>query len=78
MYFIGLNVVDFSLPTTPANAASSATMYLSHPSSYMSSADPAIFGDAEIVVRSIQSGKEYAPEDNLELFGDAGLHLALP
>jgi len=76
VYFVGLNIVDFGLPTTPANAASSATMYLSHPSSYMSSADPAIFGDAEIVVRSIQGGKEYTPEDNQELFGDAGLPLA--
>lgn len=76
VYFTGLNIVDFGLPATPGNAASSATMYLSHPSSYMSSADPAIFGDVEIVVRSIQSGIEYTPEDHQALFGDAGLPLA--
>jgi lysophospholipase-3 len=42
----------------------------------MSAADPAIFQDQEVVVRSLQSGIEYTPEDYPQLFQDAGLSLA--
>jgi lecithin-cholesterol acyltransferase len=75
VYFTGLNIIDFTFPTVPANAASSAAMYQTHPSSYMSSADPAIFHDQEVVV-AVQGGTEYTPEDNQQLFQDAGLSLA--
>jgi lysophospholipase-3 len=74
--FTGLNITDFTFPTTQANAASSATMYQSHPSSYMSSADPAAFQNQEVVVRTVQGGIEYTPADNMQLFGDAGLSLS--
>ncbi|MGH8067871.1 MAG: lipase/acyltransferase domain-containing protein [Candidatus Entotheonellia bacterium] len=75
LYFTGLNVIDFTFPTNAANAASSAAMYQTHPSSYMSSADPAIFGNQEVVV-AVQGGTEYTPQDNQQLFQDAGLSLA--
>lgn len=76
VFFGGLNVIDLLPPTAPENALSSALMYQSHPSSYMSSADPAIFGDQEVVVRTIQGDKSYTPQDYPELFADAGLTLA--
>jgi lysophospholipase-3 len=72
----GLNVASFTLPQDPANATSSATMYQSHPSSYMSGADPKIFGNQEVVVKALSNGKSYTPDDAQELFQDAGLGLA--
>jgi lysophospholipase-3 len=74
VYFTGLNVADFGFPTDPANAASSALMYQSHPSSYMSSSDPAIFHNQEVVVRT--PGRDYTPQDYPDLFQDAGLTLS--
>lgn len=76
VYFTGLNIVDFAFPTDAANAASSALMYQTHPSSYMSSSDPDVFQDQEVVLRTLQDGMEYTPEDNLQIFQDAGLDLA--
>ncbi|HYO14776.1 MAG TPA: hypothetical protein VE685_16410 [Thermoanaerobaculia bacterium] len=77
VFFTGLNTTNFGFPMTEANAASSARMYETHPSSYMSAADPAVFGDQEVVIRTLQHGpKDYTPQDNLELFQDAGLTLA--
>ena len=76
VYFTGLNVIDFTFPTNTANAASSATMYQTHPSSYMSSADPAVFHKQEVVVQTVQPSKTYTPKDNMKLFQDAGLSLA--
>ena len=73
IFFTGLNVVDFTFPTTEANARSSARMYLSAPSSYMSAADPRIFGDRETVVADASSGRTYTPRDFDRLFTDAGL-----
>ena len=75
-YFTGLNIIDFNFPTNAANAASSATMYQTHPSSYMSSSDPAVFGNQEVVVQTVQPSKTYTPKDNRKLFRDAGLTLA--
>jgi lysophospholipase-3 len=72
--FTGLNDVDFSTPTDPELAAASALMYQSHPSSYMSSADPEVFGDKEVVIQA--NGKDYTPKDDITLFRDAGLSLA--
>jgi lecithin-cholesterol acyltransferase len=72
--FTGLNDVDFTTPADPETAAASARMYQSHPSSYMSAADPKVFGDQEIVLEA--GGRDYTPEDNLQLFRDARLSLA--
>lgn len=74
--FTGLNTVDFSFPKDMANAASSAAMYLSHPSTYMSFADPAIFKNQEVVIRVAGGGKEYTPQDAMALFTDAQMPLA--
>ena len=75
-FFTGFNVPTASFPTDPAQAATSAAMYASHPSSYMSAADPAYFGDREVVIRVGPDGKAYTPRDAAQLFEDAGLRLA--
>ena len=61
LLFTGLNITDFTFPTTPENAASSAFMYLTHPSSYMSAADPRIFDSLETVVQDSSTGRSYTP-----------------
>lgn len=71
--FSGLNIEDFSFPATTANALSSARMYLSTPSTYISSADPRIFGRSETVLQDLSSGKSYTPADFRRIFDDAGL-----
>ena len=73
LFFTGLNITDFTFPTTPENAASSAFMYLTHPSSYMSAADPKIFDSLETVVQDSSTGRSYTPDDYQQLFRDAGL-----
>jgi lecithin-cholesterol acyltransferase len=78
LLFTGLNIEDFTFPSTTANARSSARMYLSAPSSYMSAADPRIFGDRETVVRDASTGRSYTPKDHRRLFHDAGLGWASP
>jgi lecithin-cholesterol acyltransferase len=75
VFFTGLNIIDFSFPTTIENAISSARMYLSHPSSYMSAADPAVFHDDEVVVTTAD-GASYTPLNYNTLFRDAGLPTA--
>lgn len=78
VFFTGLNIRDFSFPTTVANATSSARMHRSHPASFMSAADPAVFGDQPVVLRDAATGVAYTPEDSQQLFLDAGLsHTAL-
>ena len=76
LLFTGINIADFTFPVTPENAVSSARMYLSAPSSYMSAADPRIFGTREIVVADASTGKTYTPADYQALFDDAGLSQA--
>ncbi len=76
LLFTGYNIPTASYPTDPANAATSAAMYASHPSTYMSASDPAYFGDREVVIRVGPGGKEYTPQDAQQLFKDAGLKLA--
>ncbi|MBF8194579.1 hypothetical protein ITP53_54795 [Nonomuraea sp. K274] len=71
--FTGLNVQDFSHPTTRENAESSARMLQSAPSSYMSAADPKIFDDREVVVRNSSTGRSYTPRDHPRLLADANL-----
>jgi lecithin-cholesterol acyltransferase len=73
LLFTGLNVGDFTFPTTPENAVSSARMYLTAPSSYMSAADPEIFGTQETVVIDASTGRSYTPQDWTDLFEDAGV-----
>jgi lecithin-cholesterol acyltransferase len=76
LFFTGLDVTDFTLPTTEARARSSAEMLLSAPSSYMSAADPRIFDALETVVKDASTGRSYTPADYPQLFEDAGLPLA--
>jgi lysophospholipase-3 len=78
LFFTGLDVRDFTLPTTPQSALSGAEMMLRNPSSYMSASDPRIFGDRETVVEDFSTGKTYTPEDYRELFDDARLPWAKP
>ncbi|MCP2168914.1 lipase/acyltransferase domain-containing protein [Goodfellowiella coeruleoviolacea] len=74
--FTGLNVRDYGYPTTRENAESSAAMYLTAPSTYLSAADPRIFGDREIVIQDASTGRAYTPRDYPRLFADAGLPVA--
>ena len=74
--FTGLNIGDFSYPTIAANALSSSRMYLSTPSTYMSMADPAVFGRRETVVRDASTGRNYTPADYRQLFTNARLYVA--
>lgn len=71
--FTGLNIEDFSFPATKENAQSSARMYLSAPSTYMSAADPRVFDDQEVVVQDTSTGRTYTPRNYRQLFDDAGL-----
>ena len=74
--FTGLNIGHFSYPTTAANAVSSSRMYLAAPSTYMSMADPAVFGRSETVLSDASSGRRYYPADYRQLFTDAHLPIA--
>jgi lysophospholipase-3 len=78
LVFTGLNITDFTFPTTAANALSSARMYQAAPSTYMSMADPHVHGDREVVIEDQSTGRAYTPEDYRALFVDAGLAWALP
>ena len=78
LLFTGLNVADFTLPTTTENARSSALMYLSAPSTYLSAADPAIFGDQETVLADASADRAYTPQDYASLLADAGQAWAIP
>jgi lysophospholipase-3 len=77
LMFTGLNIESFSYPTTHANAVSSARMFLSSPASYMSSADPGVFGRREVVAEDAATGVKYTPADYRRLFTDAHLPDAL-
>ena len=71
--FGGLNVQDLSYPTTAATAVSSAHMYQTAPSTYMSAADPKVFGDQETVVQDTATGRSYTPADYPQLLAEAHL-----
>ena len=73
LLFTGLNIQDMSYPTTRANSVSSARMYLMAPSTWMSAADPTVFGDQETVVQNTSTGRRYTPKDYPQLLTDAGL-----
>jgi lysophospholipase-3 len=76
--FTGLNTQDFTFPQTSENAASSARMYISQPSTYLSASDPDVFGKREVVVRDNSTGRSYTPRDYRQLLADAGLSSARP
>ena len=73
----GLNTEGFTYPTTHAGAVASARMFLSSPASYMSSADPTVFGRSEVVLVDKATGVKYTPADYRRLFTDAHLPIAL-
>jgi lecithin-cholesterol acyltransferase len=76
LFFTGLDVTDFTLPTTEATASAGAEMMLRAPSSYMSASDPRIFDHLETVVSDASTGNSYTPADYPQLFDDAGLSWA--
>jgi len=78
LMFVGVQIPDLSFPATPANAVANARMFLSHPSSFITAADPRIFGDKEIVIHDQSTDTFYTPEDYPQLFEDAGLSWVLP
>ncbi len=78
LLFTGLNITDFLFPATTENAVSSAEMYLTLPSTYMSAADPKVFGDIETVVENLSNGKTYTPKTYRRLLHDAGLDWTKP
>ena len=63
LMFVGVNIPDLAFPATPENAVSSARMFLSHPSTFITASDPSIFGDDEIIIRDQSTGTDYTPED---------------
>ena len=72
--FTGIYVNEVSFPEDTASAAISALMFQSHPATYMSAADPAVFKNQEVV---IQAGSDvYTPQHYRKLFHDAGMTLA--
>ena len=73
LMFVGVNISDLTFPVTPENGVSSARMFLSHPSTFITASDPKIFGDDEIIIRDQSTGTDYTPEDYPALFDDAGL-----
>jgi lysophospholipase-3 len=78
LMFVGVNIPDLLFPATPENGVSSARMFLSHPSTFITASDPKIFGDDEIVIRDQSTGTDYTPEDYPALFDDAGLSWVKP
>ncbi|HEX5013639.1 MAG TPA: hypothetical protein VFV72_05695 [Candidatus Limnocylindrales bacterium] len=78
LMFVGVQLPDLSFPSTPENAVANATMFLSHPSTFITASDPEIFGDQEVVIRDQSTATDYTPEDWRQLFEDAGLDSAIP
>ena len=78
LMFVGVNIPDLSFPASPANGVSSARMFLSHPSTFITASDPRIFGDDEIIIRDQSTDTDYTPEDYPALFDDAGLSWVKP
>jgi lecithin-cholesterol acyltransferase len=75
LLFTGFNVIDFSVPTDPENAASSAAMYQTWPLIYSVAPDP-LFYKKEVVVIGIQGGRQYIAQHYRQLFWDAGMPLS--
>ena len=73
LMFVGVNIPDLLFPATPENAVSSARMFLSHPSTFITASDPRIFGDDEDIIHDQSTDVTYTPEDYHALFDDAGI-----
>lgn len=72
--FSGVEIPNgFSLPTTVAEARSSARLWALSPSTWMSTSDPRVFGHREIVIQDRATGRSYTPADTPRLLHDAGL-----
>jgi lysophospholipase-3 len=78
LMFVGFNISNQAFPATPENAVSSAEMFLSHPSTFITASDPRIFDSVEVIIRDESTGKDYTPNDYPALFDDAGLSWAKP
>ena len=78
LMFVGVNLPDLLFPATPENAVSSANMFLSHPSTFITASDPRIFGDDEVIIHDQSTDTTYTPQDYPALFDDAGLGWANP
>ena len=78
LMFVGVNIPDLSFPATPENAVSSAQMFLSHPSTFITASDPRIFHDDEIIIHDQSTDTFYTPEDYPQLFDDAGISWVKP
>ena len=78
LMFVGVNLPDLLFPATPENAVSSANMFLSHPSTFITASDPRIFGDDEVILHDQSTDTTYTPQDYPALFDDAGLGWANP
>ncbi len=78
LMFVGVNISDLTFPVTPENGVSSARMFLSHPSTFITASDPLIFGDDEIIIRDQSTATDYTPQDYPALFDDAGLSWVNP
>ena len=77
--FTGVEIpTGFSLPTTVAEARSSARLIALSPSTWMSTSDPAVFGRREVVVKDLATGRSYTPADTYRLLHDAGLDRIRP
>ena len=77
LMFVGVNIPDLPFPATPENGVSSARMFLSHPSTFITASDPRIFGDDEMIIRDQSTGTDYTPAGLAALFDDAGLPWAI-
>jgi lecithin-cholesterol acyltransferase len=72
--FTGFNINDLSYPVDTESARISALMFQSHPAIYMSTSDPAVFKNQEVI---IQAGSvNYTPQHYRKLNRDAGLAFA--
>jgi lecithin-cholesterol acyltransferase len=78
LMFVGVNIPDLSFPVTPENGVSSARMFLSHPSTFITASDPRIFHDEEIIIHDQSTDTFYTPEDYPRLFDDSGLSWVKP
>ena len=78
LMFVGVNITDLAFPVTPENGVSSARMFLSHPSTFITASDPRIFGDDEVIIHDQSTDTTYTPQDYPALFDDAGLGWANP
>ncbi|GAB3670965.1 hypothetical protein GCM10027589_39700 [Actinocorallia lasiicapitis] len=72
--FIGYNTQNFTLPADQANAQSSSAMWRMSPATYMSLADPAIFGTGQVILTNAATNPDdtdYTPDELPQLLEEA-------